>query len=104
MLLLPFEEVDGAAAMGQPAHDYLVAIDHLLPVDAEVQPFLEGAFGDHHAPGDQPAGVVRPASLYRQRGQVHVAGFEDVFPAGYVPYLARIDVAQFPEGRRSDID
>ena len=38
-------EVERAAAMRQPAHDHLVAGDHLLPVDAQVLPLLAAARG-----------------------------------------------------------
>ena len=65
-------EVERAAAMGEPAHDHLVARDHLLPVDAEVLPRLVRAARDGEAPGDQRTGVARPAGLHRQPREIDV--------------------------------
>ncbi|MNV08646.1 hypothetical protein D3C71_991170 [compost metagenome] len=67
--------------MAQPAHDDLVATDHLLTVDAEVLAILVRAFGDGQAPGDQRTDVARPAGLHRQHGQVDVVAFDDHFLA-----------------------
>ena len=100
MPFLPLAEIDGTTAMRQPAHDDLVARDHLLAVDTDILPFLVRSARDDHAPGDQRAGILRPAGLHRQHGQVHVRRLDDVLPAGCPPYLARIDVSQFPEGRQ----
>ncbi|MEY4912892.1 MAG: hypothetical protein RL025_719, partial [Bacteroidota bacterium] len=49
-------EIERAAAVREPAHDHLVAPDHLLPVDAEVLPRLVRAARHREAPGDQRAG------------------------------------------------
>ena len=82
MGLLPFLEVERAAAVAEPAHDQLVAADQLLAVDAQVLAFLIGPAGNHQRPGHQRAGVAGPAGLDRQLGQVHVVAFDDVFLAG----------------------
>ncbi|MDT4840308.1 hypothetical protein FQZ97_741270 [compost metagenome] len=80
-LLAPVAEIQGAAAMAEPAHDDLVATDHLLAVDAEVLPVLVGTLGDGQAPGDQRADVARPAGLHRQRRQVDGVALLDYFLA-----------------------
>ena len=82
MLLLPVAEIQRAAAVGQPAHDDAVAADHLHPVDAEVLARLFRAAGDHQAPGDEGAGVLRPAGLHRKPGQIHLIAFQHHFLTG----------------------
>ena len=67
-------EVQRATAMGQPAHDGLVAADDLLAVDAQVLARLAGAARHHQTPGDQRGGVARPAVLDGQGVQVHAVG------------------------------
>ncbi len=90
VLLAPLAEIQRTATVAQPAHDDLVAADDLLPVDAEVLPFLVRALGDSQAPGDQRRGVTRPAVLHRNLRQVDVVTFEDHFLAGRVlEYLGR---------------
>ena len=80
--LLPFLEIERAAAVAEPAHDQLVAADQLLAIDAQVLTFLIGPAGNHQRPGHQRAGVAWPAGLNRQLGEVHVVAFDDVFLAG----------------------
>ena len=75
-------EIERAAAMREPAHDQLVAADHLLPVDAEVLARLVRPARDGQAPGDQRPGVARPAGLDRQPRQVDVLAFPHDFLAG----------------------
>jgi hypothetical protein len=72
MLQLPVAVVQGAAAVREPAHDQLVAADHLHAVDAEVLPRLLRPARDDQGPGDQRAGVAGPAGLDRQLAQVDV--------------------------------
>ncbi|MNV59442.1 hypothetical protein D3C71_1518660 [compost metagenome] len=67
--------------MAQPAHDDLVAADHLLTVDTEVLPVLVRTFSDGQAPGDQWRNVARPAGLHRQRREVDVVALDDHFLA-----------------------
>jgi hypothetical protein len=67
--------------VGQPAHDDLPRPDHLLPVDAQVLPqprlgHVLRAARHHQAPGDQRAGVTRPAGLHRQARQVDGVAFQ----------------------------
>ena len=87
-------EVERAAAVGQPAHDQLVASDHLLPVDPEVLPLLVRTAGDDQSPRDQRPGVPGPARLHRQPGQVDVVAFPDHFLRRRSPDLARGHVPQ----------
>ncbi len=61
----PLTVIQRAATVAQPAHDHLVAADHLLTIDAEVLAVLVRTFGDGQAPGDQRTDVARPAGLYR---------------------------------------
>ncbi|MNZ82874.1 hypothetical protein D3C78_1015840 [compost metagenome] len=84
MLGAPFAVIQRTAAMAQPAHDDLVAADHLLAVDAEVLPLLVRAAGDGQAPGDQRRDVARPAGLHRQLRQVDVIALLHHFLAGAV--------------------
>ena len=68
-------EVERAAARVEPAHDHLVARDHLLPVDAEVLPRLVRAARDGESPGDERRDVARPAGLHRKAREVDVGAF-----------------------------
>ncbi|MNT18126.1 hypothetical protein D3C72_1533080 [compost metagenome] len=68
--------------MRQPAHDDLVAADHLLAVDAKVLALLVRALGDDQPPGDQRRGVAGPAGLDRQARQVDIIAFPDHLLAG----------------------
>ncbi len=61
--------------MGEPAHDDLVARDHLLPVDAEVLPRLVRPARHREPPCDQRRDVVRPAGLHRQSREIDVGAF-----------------------------
>ncbi|MNT26106.1 hypothetical protein D3C72_1616580 [compost metagenome] len=81
MLFAPLAVIQRAATVAQPAHDDLVAADHLLTVDTEVLAILVRAFGDGQAPGDQRTDIARPAGLHRQHGQVDVVAFDDHFLA-----------------------
>ncbi|MNI10393.1 hypothetical protein D3C73_635050 [compost metagenome] len=81
MLFAPLAVIQRAATVAQPAHDDLVATDHLLTVDTEVLAILVRAFGDGQTPGDQRTDVARPAGLHRQHGQVDVVAFDDHFLA-----------------------
>jgi hypothetical protein len=82
MRRLELAEIQGAAAMGQPAHDELVRSDDLLPVDAQVLARLVGAPGDDQAPGEQGAHVTGPAGLDGQARQIHVLAFPHHLLAG----------------------
>ena len=65
-------EIERAAARVEPAHDELVAREHLLPVDAEVLPRLVRSARDGEAPSDERRDVVRPAGLHRKPREVDV--------------------------------
>ena len=80
----PLAKVQRAATVAEPAHDQLVAANHLLAVDAEVLAFLVRAFGDGQAPGDQRADIARPAGLHGQLAEVNIVAFFDHFLAGCV--------------------
>ena len=59
-------------AVRQPAHDALVAVEHLLAVDAQVLPWLVRALRDDQAPGDEWCHIARPAVLDGQAGQIDI--------------------------------
>ena len=85
MRLLPLAEIQGAAAVREPAHDQAVFPDYLHAVDPEILPLLVRAARDHQGPGDQRAGVARPAGLHRQHAEVDVVFLEDVLLALAAP-------------------
>ncbi|MNQ86721.1 hypothetical protein D3C85_1019210 [compost metagenome] len=70
--------------MAEPAHDQLVAADHLLTVDAEVLAFLVRPLGNGQAPGDQRRHIARPAVLDRQLAEVDVVARLDHFLTGRI--------------------
>src|SRR3954470_22743724 len=70
-------EVQGAAAVREPAHDDAIAADHLLPIDAEVLPRLLWPARHGQAPGNQRTSVIRPAGLHRQAREVDVLSLPD---------------------------
>src|SRR6187549_3932891 len=74
--------IERAAAMREPAHDDAVAPDDLLPIDAEVLARLRRAARYREAPGDERAGVLRPAGLHRQPAEVDVLSLGDDLLAG----------------------
>ncbi|MNF89688.1 hypothetical protein D3C84_722230 [compost metagenome] len=80
----PLTVIQGAATVAEPAHDDLVAADHLLAIDAEVLPLLVRPAGDGQAPGDQWGDVARPAGLHRQLRQVDVVALLHHFLAGAI--------------------
>ncbi|MNM52217.1 hypothetical protein D3C81_632920 [compost metagenome] len=83
-------EVQRAATVRQPAHDDLIASQHLLAVDTEVLPLLVRPLGDHQAPGNQGRDIAGPAMLDRQARQVDVVAFPDDFLAlGAAQFLWR---------------
>ena len=83
-------EVLRAAAVRQPAHDDLVAREHLLAVDAQVLARLVRAARDDQPPGDERRHVARPAVLHRQARQVHVRAFpHHVLAGGRARHLGR---------------
>ncbi len=97
---LPVAEIQRAAAMGQPAHDDLVARQDLLAVDAQVLAVFPGAFGDHQCPGDEGPGVAGPAGLNRQASEVNLIGVEDMLLAGRALQQPRRHIQHFPEYRQ----
>ncbi len=99
--LLPVAEVQRAAAVRQPAHDHPIAADHLLAVDAEILPLLVRALGDHQPPGDQRAGVARPAGLDRQPAEVHVVALDHLLLTGRIADGLRRHVQHFLEQRQA---
>ncbi|MCY1432796.1 hypothetical protein D9M71_488040 [compost metagenome] len=86
--------------MAEPAHDHLVAADHLLAIDAEVLPLLVRALGDGQAPGDQRGDVAGPAGLHRQLRQVDVVALLDHFLARPVAQHLRRHRQHLPEDRQ----
>ena len=77
----PVAVVQRTATVAQPAHDDLVAANHLLTIDTEILPVLVRAFGHGQAPGNQGRHVARPAMLHRQHGEVYVIPLNDHFLA-----------------------
>ncbi|MNV48081.1 hypothetical protein D3C71_1399710 [compost metagenome] len=75
-------KVQRPAPVGQPAHDDLVAREHLLAVDAQVLPRLARAARDGQAPGDERCHVAGPAVLHGQAGQVDIGPFPHLLLAG----------------------
>ena len=75
-------EIERAATMRQPAHDHLIAADHLLAVDAEILPGFVGTARYGQAPGDQWRDILRPARLHGQAAQIDVGTFPYDFLAG----------------------
>src|SRR4029453_2387015 len=65
-------ETGRPAAMREPAHDHLVARDHLLPVDAEILPRLVRSARDREPPSDERTRVIGPAGLHGQPAEVDV--------------------------------
>ena len=92
-------EVERAAPMREPAHDQLVAADHLLPVDAEVLPRARRAARDGEAPGDQRPGVAWPAGLDRQPAEIDLAALDALLLAGRPRHLLRRHVQHLLEQR-----
>ncbi|MNO94898.1 hypothetical protein D3C76_865270 [compost metagenome] len=84
VFLAPFTVIQRAAAVTQPAHDDLVAADHLLTVDTEVLPVLVRPLGDRQAPGDQRGDIAWPAGLHGQGRKVDVVAFDHHFLADRV--------------------
>jgi hypothetical protein len=74
-------KIERAAAVGQPAHDELVAAQHLLAVDAQVLPRLVRPARDDQAPGNQRRHVTRPAVLDGQARKVHICALPHQFLA-----------------------
>ena len=68
-------EIERSATVRQPAHDELVAGDHLLAVDAQVLPRLVRSLRDDQTPGHERRHVARPAVLHRQPGQIDIIAF-----------------------------
>lgn len=88
MRLSPVPKIQCTAPMGQPAHDHPIAADDLLTIDAQVLALLARSPGDDQRPGDQGAGVARPAGLNGQLPQIHVIAFQDIFlTGGAAPHL-----------------
>ena len=82
MGFLPFLEIQGAAAMGKPAHDQTVFTDHLHAVNTQILSLLIWPPGNDQRPGNQRANIFRPAGLNRQHAQVKFIFFDDYFLAG----------------------
>ena len=79
-------KVERAAAHAQPAHDHLVARDHLLPVDAEILSPLVGTARDGQSPRDQRRDIARPTSLNGQAREIDIGAFpHDVLAIGAAP-------------------
>src|SRR5690606_17592779 len=89
VLLAPLTEVQGAAAVAEPAHDHLVAADHLLAIDTQILAILVRSTGDHQPPGNQRAGIAGPAGLYRDARQVDIVALDDGGLAGRIAYHLR---------------
>ena len=76
VLFAPLAVIQRAATVAQPAHDHLVAPNHLLPIDAQVLPVLVRSAGHRQAPGDQWRHVARPAMLDRQLRKVDIVALD----------------------------
>ena len=70
-------KIERTTAMGQPAHDHLVAPDNLLTIDTEILPRLVGPTRHRQAPRNQWRHVARPAVLDRQTGKIDILTFPD---------------------------
>ena len=96
-------KVERAAAVRQPAHDDLVAGQHLLAVDAQVLPRLVRPLGDDQAPGDERRHVAGPAVLDRQPGQVDVSAFpNDLLARRAAQFLGRHAPQRFDQAAHAD--
>ncbi len=100
VLFLPLTKVQSTAAVAQPAHDDLVAADHLLAIDTQILPFLVRPLGNHQAPGDQRAGIARPAGLDRNAAQIDIVTFKHLRLAGGVAQDLGRHVDDFLEDRQ----
>src|SRR4051812_31758888 len=92
--------IERAAAMREPTHDEPVPADHLQAIDAEVLPGLRRAARHGESPGDERAGVARPARLHRQASEIDVSAFPHDFLAWSARALARIHVQHLLEQRK----
>src|SRR4029079_19369336 len=70
-------KIERAAAMREPAHDHLVARDHLLPVDAEILSRLVRTARDGQSPRDERTGIAAPAGLHGEASEVYAGALPD---------------------------
>ena len=70
-------EIERTTTMRQPAHNDLVARDHLLPIDTEVLSLLARPARYRQTPGNQRPCVTRPAGLYRKPCEVNFVALPD---------------------------
>ena len=98
--LPPVAEIQRSAAMGQPAHDYLIPSDHLLAVNPQILARLVRSPSHHQAPGNQRPGILRPTVLHRQSRQIHVGRFDHSLLTGWPADLLRRHVQHLPEDRQ----
>jgi hypothetical protein len=96
---LPVAKVQGAASVGEPAHDHPVAADHLHAIDAQVLAWFLRSAGHHQSPGDQRARVLGPTGLNRQAAQVDGRTLDQDFLAGRLAHLPRGHVQHLAEHR-----
>ena len=80
-------KIECPAAVRQPAHDELVARQHLLAVNAQVLPRLVRPPRNHQAPGDERCHVAGPAVLDGQARKVDVLPLPHQFLAGWAAAL-----------------
>jgi hypothetical protein len=92
-------KIQRAAAVRQPAHDHLVARNHLLAVDAQV--LARARFGNalrasrhDQPPRDQRPHVAGPAGLHRQRAEVDLRPLQDDLLAHRAPHAGGLHVPQ----------
>ena len=100
MFFLPVAEIKRTAAMREPAHDDLVAANHLLAIDAEVLAVLIRAARDRESPGDQRSGVARPAGLDRELREIDVLGIDHHLLTGRVAHHLRGHIEHLLESRQ----
>ena len=93
-------EIERAATLRQPAHDDLVARDHLLAIDAQVLTRLVRAARHRQAPGDERARIARPAGLDRQAAEIDLRALPDDLLAGRAGALLRRHVQHLLEHRQ----
>ena len=92
-------EIKRAAAVREPAHDGLVARQHLLAIDAEVLARFARAACDHQPPGDERRGVAGPAGLDGQHVEIDLITTQHHFLALGARHFFRRQIERLFEQR-----
>jgi hypothetical protein len=74
-----FLEINRTTAMMQPAHDKPVSTNDLLPINSNVETFLVRPLCYDQSKGDQLAGIIWPAGLDGEHGQIDIFSLNDYF-------------------------